>query len=184
MADANVRQSGKEKSLERSNRQEITRSGSSPGIWSGHWISPGELMSLNPFSLMRRFTEDVDRMLSGAMSGHSSISNQPVPWMPAVDIRRRGDTMIVCAELPGVNQEDLTLEATDDGLVIQGERKHEHEEDRGGYHRLERRYGSFHRIIPLRKERSRNRRGRVSATECSRSKFQWRSNGSRLAGSK
>jgi HSP20 family molecular chaperone IbpA len=40
-------------------------------------------------------------------------------------------------------------EVTGDGLVIQGERKREHEEERGGVHQSERSYGSFYRSIPL-----------------------------------
>ena len=41
------------------------------------------------------------------------------------------------------------MEVTDEGLVIQGERKREHEEKREGYYRSERSYGQFYRLIPL-----------------------------------
>jgi HSP20 family protein len=48
-----------------------------------------------------------------------------------------------------LNKEDVKVEVTNEGLVIQGERKREREEDRGGVHRSERSYGAFYRLIPL-----------------------------------
>ena len=64
-------------------------------------------------------------------------------------MRERDGNLVVSAELPGLNKEDVKVEVTADGLIIQGERKREHEEDRGGVHRSERSYGSFYRSIPL-----------------------------------
>jgi HSP20 family protein len=52
-------------------------------------------------------------------------------------------------ELPGLSKEDVKVELTPDGLLIQGERKEEHEEQQEGVLRSERRYGRFSRIIPL-----------------------------------
>jgi HSP20 family molecular chaperone IbpA/Arc/MetJ-type ribon-helix-helix transcriptional regulator len=68
---------------------------------------------------------------------------------PAVEVRERDGNLVVSAELPGLNKDDVKVEVTGDGLVIQGERKREQEEERGGVHRSERSYGSFYRSIPL-----------------------------------
>ena len=57
--------------------------------------------------------------------------------------------MIVRAELPGLNKDDVKVEVTDDGLIIRGERKQEHEEKGEGFYRSERSYGQFYRLIPL-----------------------------------
>jgi HSP20 family protein len=107
---------------------------------------PAELLSMNPFTLMRRLTEDMDRMFSGfgGQSG-SEIRN----WAPAVEVREAQGNLVVAAELPGLNKEDVKVEVTEDAVVIQGERKREREEERGGIHRTERYYGSFYREIPL-----------------------------------
>jgi HSP20 family protein len=57
--------------------------------------------------------------------------------------------MVVTADLPGMNKNEVKVEVTDEGLVIEGERNREHTEDHAGYHRYERNYGKFYRSIPL-----------------------------------
>src|SRR5207245_1908644 len=73
-------------------------------------------------------------------------------WSPPVEVFEREGNLVVHAELPGLNKDDVKVEITDDGIVIQGERKHEHEENREGFYRSERSYGSFYRFIPLGEE--------------------------------
>ena len=70
-------------------------------------------------------------------------------WTPAVEVSQRGDHLVVYAELPGLNKDDVRIEATDDELIIEGERKQEYTGEEGGVHRTERRYGHFYRAIPL-----------------------------------
>jgi HSP20 family protein len=108
------------------------------------WRRPDDFFNANPFSLMRRFSENMDRMFSGAWDDQEFGA-----WVPPVDVRERDGQLIVSAELPGMNKEDVKVEVTEEGLVIQGERKREHEEERGGIYRSERSYGSFYRLIPL-----------------------------------
>jgi HSP20 family protein len=108
-------------------------------------MSPLELWNAGPFELMRRMSDEMDRMFQGW--------GAPTPaagmWTPAVEVREREGKLVVCAELPGLNKNDVKVEATDEGLVIQGERRQEHEEREGGVYRSERSYGSFRRVIPL-----------------------------------
>jgi HSP20 family protein len=59
---------------------------------------------------------------------------------------------LVTAELPGLTKDDVKVELTQDGLLIQGERKEEHEERQKDLLRSERRYGRFSRLIPLPEE--------------------------------
>jgi HSP20 family protein len=70
-------------------------------------------------------------------------------WSPAIEVFQKEGNLVVRAELPGVNKDDVKIQLTDDGLVIQGERKEEHEEKREGFYRSERSYGQFYRLIPL-----------------------------------
>jgi len=113
------------------------------------WRRPEDEFLTNPFTMMRRFSEDMDRMFSGAWDDREFGSRELASWAPPIDVREHNGNLVVSAELPGLNKDDVKVEVTGDGLVIQGERKREHEEDRGGVHRSERSYGSFYRSIPL-----------------------------------
>ena len=55
----------------------------------------------------------------------------------------------IFAELPGIDDKDLDVSISDNAVTIKGEKKTEEEENTGGYYRIERRYGSFQRIVPL-----------------------------------
>ena len=124
---------------------------------------------LSPFSLMRRMAEDMDRMFEdfgfgrsglgllpgfgaglnrGAWGGGSAI-DQMAAWSPQVETFRRGDRLVVRADLPGLKKDDVKVEIEDGVLAISGERREEHEEDRDDYYRSERTYGQFYRAIPL-----------------------------------
>jgi len=70
-------------------------------------------------------------------------------WTPDIDVFQRNHELIVRADLPGLNKEDVQVEVSDDAVTIHGERHHDAEEDGGGAARLERRYGGFSRVIPL-----------------------------------
>lgn len=112
------------------------------------WPSPREFFSMNPFALMRRISEDMDRMF-GSLSPWRDWETGERTWAPDIEVCEREGNMVVCADLPGLSKDDLKVEVTDEGLVIQGERKREREEKREGFYRSERSYGRFHRTIPL-----------------------------------
>ena len=146
MAEVDVRkQSGepqRDQALERQRRSELQRRGPYSSLFSMH---PAELFNQNPFSLMRRFTEEMDQMFQGGGGRH----NERQLWSPTVEVTERDGKLEVVADVPGVKESDIKLEVTDEGLVIQGERKREHEEKSEGFYRSERAYGQFYRLIPL-----------------------------------
>ena len=100
-----------------------------------------------PFSMMRRLSEEMDRAFNNAFGWMGG--GERGAWSPAVEVRERNGNMEVTAELPGMKKDDVKVECTADGIVIEGERRQEREENEHGYHRSERSYGRFHREIPL-----------------------------------
>lgn len=68
---------------------------------------------------------------------------------PRIDIREKDTELLVKAELPGVEDDDLDVSVDGDVLTIRGERKTEHEDRGKDYLRHECFYGSFHRTIPI-----------------------------------
>ena len=116
-----------------------------PSIFS---VSPSEFFTMSPITLMRRFTEDIDRAFS-TFAGNLGQSEHDANWIPAVEVRRSGNNLVIHADLPGVSENDVKIEATEEGLLIEGERKREHTSEEGGWHRSERVYGHFSRLILL-----------------------------------
>lgn len=133
----------------------------------------------NPFSMMRQFADEMDRLFESfgfpsfgrQWPGRSMLSNleqqdvQGAPgqaaltrpqggggfWAPQIDVSRRGDELVVCADLPGMSKDDIHVEVQDDQLILQGERRWEQEQggENEGFYRSERSYGRFFRAVPL-----------------------------------
>ena len=70
-------------------------------------------------------------------------------WTPSVDISETDNGFQVRAELPGVAKDDLSVSIKDNLLTLSGEKRQENSEDTQNFHRVERRYGSFHRRFTL-----------------------------------
>jgi HSP20 family protein len=70
-------------------------------------------------------------------------------WIPAMDLVETGDHYVLRADLPGLSEKDVNIELESNVLTISGERKAERAEEKGGYHRVERAYGSFSRSLTL-----------------------------------
>jgi HSP20 family protein len=69
-------------------------------------------------------------------------------WSPSVDLYETGEHICLCADLPGINPEDLKIEAQDHFITIQGRRKFVKKEDED-FMRMERSYGPFQRTFRL-----------------------------------
>lgn len=114
-------------------------------------ISPREFLTASPFALMRRMSEEMDRIFGdfGFTRGQSAEGTAGNIWAPAIEVAQREGNFVIHAELPGLKPEEVKVELTEDSVVIQGERKSQNEENTGGIRRTERRYGQFYRSIPL-----------------------------------
>jgi len=70
-------------------------------------------------------------------------------FTPRVNVSETDKDIRVVAELPGLDEKEVTVEVVDDAVIIRGEKREEREEKDANWHRVEHRYGSFHRIVPL-----------------------------------
>jgi HSP20 family protein len=107
----------------------------------------------SPFSFMRRFSEEMDRLFGdfgfGSTLNFDTGLDRFASWSPQVEVFERNKQLVIRTDLPGLTKDDINVDITDDLLVIRGERKSEREEDEAGYYRSERSYGTFYRRIPL-----------------------------------
>lgn len=76
------------------------------------------------------------------ISGLSTVS-------PLVDIYEEGKDLVVKAELPGIDKNDINVRLLDNELIISGAKKSERTEGNKDFYRIERSSGSFERSITL-----------------------------------
>lgn len=110
------------------------------------------LARYEPWSLLQKFQEDINRLYDDARLGRSAESDGSSVvtshWVPAVDIREEADRFVLLADIPGVDPKDIEITMEAGVLTIKGERKMA-EEEREKYSRRERVYGTFYRRFSL-----------------------------------
>jgi HSP20 family protein len=92
--------------------------------------------------------EQLNRVFGNVLERAGDESNL-TPWAPAVDIFETEHELVVKADLPDVNPQDLDIHVENNILTIRGERKFENQEKEENYLRIERAYGSFSRTFSL-----------------------------------
>ena len=90
--------------------------------------------------LFDRFFDDWD--LPTVFSGENELK-------PAFDVSENDKEFVVSAELPGIDIKDVEITISDGILSVRGEKRQEKEDKGEDYHRIERRYGSFHRSFRI-----------------------------------
>lgn len=70
-------------------------------------------------------------------------------YVPAANIAETETEYEVTMELPGMNRQDFNVELKNGDLWVTGEKKDEKEEKGKAFHRVERTYGQFCRVITL-----------------------------------
>ena len=107
-----------------------------------HWDPVRELLSLQ-----ERMNRLIDQTLSKTRSDTELSSAGG--WSPVVDLYEAEEHLILKAELPGVDQEDIELRIDDDRITLRGERKLQEQVSEKQFLRMERSYGPFHRTFDL-----------------------------------
>jgi HSP20 family protein len=80
------------------------------------------------------------------------LFNEPAtnrPWAPAVDVYETENELVLKADLPAVELNDIDVRVENQTLTISGERKFEQQNNSKGFHRIERSYGKFSRSFSV-----------------------------------
>lgn len=109
---------------------------------------------LTPFEEMDRFFDSFfpRRWMHPFRWDMPSLEQLGAPFdmkMPRVDVIERDNEVVVKAEMPGVDKDDLDVSVTDTSVTIKGETSHEEKEEKGDYFRSEIHRGSFSRTVAL-----------------------------------
>lgn len=110
-------------------------------------------LSRDPFMRMH---EEVDRLFESLLPGFFGRDSHLTPFQsgftPDISVEETRKDVLVRAEIPGVDENDLDVRLEDGVLTVRGEKREEHTREEGGSHYCERRYGSFQRSVRVAKE--------------------------------
>jgi HSP20 family protein len=101
-----------------------------------------------PFRGATTLQEQFNRVF-GDVVGRTGEESNLTPWAPEVDIYETENELVVKADLPDVNPQDLDIRVENNILTIRGERKFDKKVNEDNYLRIERSYGSFSRSFSL-----------------------------------
>ncbi len=100
----------------------------------------------DPFALIQR---ELGRVVEDAFRGAPMGFRAVGAWAPTLDVRETPQGLELTAELPGVQEEDITLSLEGEVLSLRGEKREEKGGEERGVHIQERSYGSFQRSLRL-----------------------------------
>jgi HSP20 family protein len=114
----------------------------------------GNIMTIvkwDPFRDVATLQDRINRLFSESFGQTRDLDDdiKECAWRPAVDIYETQGELILKAELPGVQKEDVSVEVKDNVLTLRGERFPESEVNEENYYRKEICFGTFERSFTL-----------------------------------
>lgn len=112
---------------------------------------------------MRRMQDEMDSVFGRVFSFGPGFGRLDVPLLeapksqiipkdfrqPLTDLFETENEVVAKLEIPGVNKEDIKVNATEDTIEIKAEKRQEKKEDKKGVYRYERSYSGFYRCMAL-----------------------------------
>jgi HSP20 family protein len=105
------------------------------------------LVRWEPFREIATLQNEMSRLMNSVMSANGETSTRT--WVPAVDVWEKEDELVYAFDLPGIPEENISVEFEDGALIVSGERERAQEVSDESFYRFERRFGSFSRTVGL-----------------------------------
>jgi len=109
-----------------------------------------EMVRRDPFDVFAPFL-NLNRSWNSVLEGLQGERGERM-LVPAMDVMEGEDHLEISTELPGLKKADVKITIENGVLTISGEKRFEKEDKQKDFHRMERRFGSFHRSITLPRE--------------------------------
>jgi len=112
------------------------------------------LVKWTPIRELEDMRRDLDKLFGDFIepSARRRFGLKPVEpgmFVPSVDVFERKGEVVIKADIPGVEKDNIDITLTKDHLILKGEIKKEEEVKQEDYYSFERSCGSFSRTIPL-----------------------------------
>lgn len=110
-----------------------------------------DLIRWNPLKEMVSLRERMNRLFDDSLfrSEKRNDDAELGVWLPAVDMFEKDDRLVIKAELPGMDKNDISLDFKNNVLTLSGIRQHENEVKEENFYRREMSYGKFVRSFSL-----------------------------------
>ena len=103
----------------------------------------------DPYRELSNLQDQFSRALGSAFGRSRREDETLAAWVPPVDITEEKERIVITAELPGFQENEISIQTENGMLTISGERRFEKESEGRNYHRVERAYGQFLRSFSL-----------------------------------
>ena len=104
------------------------------------------LVRWQPWTELAGLQTEMSRLMNGLVEGNDKTNQS---WVPALDVWETDSEVVYAFDLPGLAEDDISIEAQEGSLTITGERTRTNETSNDRFYRFERRYGTFTRTIGL-----------------------------------
>ena len=101
-----------------------------------------------PFREVAALQGEMSRLMN-QLWGTAATGAGNGPWFPSLDAWETDDSLVFALDLPGIAEDEVSIEVDDGALTISGTRERKVEQNEEGFHRFERRFGSFSRSVTL-----------------------------------
>ncbi len=107
------------------------------------------LVRFEPFRELAALQSEMGRWMN-ALGGATTMGNgQSSTWLPAVDVWETESELVLSFDLPGIQEDKISVELDDNVLTVSGERERAQEHSSERFYRFERRFGTFSRSVTL-----------------------------------
>jgi HSP20 family protein len=103
----------------------------------------------SPLTELASLQSDMARMMDSAFGRSVGAGNGGSTWLPPVDVTETDDALVLSFDLPGLKEDEITIELEDNVLTVSGSRVRQREQKGDNYYRWERRHGQFSRSVAL-----------------------------------
>ena len=102
------------------------------------------LVRWEPLRELATLQTEMSRLMNGVLEGNGRTAQS---WVPAVDVWETEHDLVYSFDLPGVSEDQISIELQDDTLTVSAQRERTDERSQDGFVRYERRFGSFTRAV-------------------------------------
>ena len=98
---------------------------------------------------MSRMEDEMEDLMARYFGNDTGWLRESPQFVPTIDLVETENQFEVTVDLPGLKPDEVDVEFSNGNLSISGKREQEKEEKGKTFHRVERRYGEFRRLLPL-----------------------------------